>query len=92
MILYWKKQFEFIQQLRDNYDEMKLLHLIQNQKIKNKRYYYAYYALIDLGNKQIKEIVIDKILAIDDKPFSGDSTAYKTMEYGRILAYIERYQ
>jgi len=90
IILSWRKQYRDIRKMRDEQREIELLDFIQTKKYKNKKYFYAYYALVDLKNKQVKDIVVRKIIEIDEKPFSGDSTAYFTMEYGRILAYIER--
>jgi len=83
-----------ISRMRDEQREIELLDLIQSWKrrYKTKKYFYAYYALLDLGNRQVAEIVKNKIIAIDEEPFSNDMVAYKTMEYGRILAYAERNQ
>jgi hypothetical protein len=88
MIYIWKKYYQEIRQMRDEQREIELLQFIESKKHKTKKYFYAYYALADLGNKQIKDIVVSKIIALDDKKFIGDTMYNQSLEYGRILAYL----
>ncbi|MHA1441774.1 MAG: hypothetical protein ACTSPK_07940, partial [Candidatus Heimdallarchaeota archaeon] len=83
----WKKYYQEIRQMRDEQKEIELLQFINSQRYKSKKYFYAYYALADLGNKQIKDIVVCKIIAYDETKISGDRYN-QSMEYGRILAYL----
>ena len=76
--------------MRDEQREIELLQLIDSKKYKSKKYFYAYYALGDLGNKQIKDIVVNKILALDDRKLLGNGMYNQLLEYGRILAYLVR--
>ncbi len=88
--LSWKKYYQEIRKMRDEQRETELLNIIQTKKYKNQKYIYAYYALADLGNKQIKEILIKKIIKQDGRVFHNDITTYNTATYGVLLAYIER--
>ncbi|NHJ48910.1 MAG: hypothetical protein FK733_14085 [Asgard group archaeon] len=88
MRLIWRKNFEDIRLLRDEQKEIELLKIIESKKIKNKKYFYAYYALADLGYNQLKELVVKKLLEIDKKAMRTDTTAYYAMEYGKLLAYL----
>lgn len=90
IILSWKKYYKEIRQMRDEERETELLKIIQTKKYKNQKYIYAYYALADLGNKQIKEILIKKIIKQDGRVFHNDITTYNTAAYGVLLAYIEK--
>ncbi|MHA1187749.1 MAG: hypothetical protein ACTSSK_12915 [Candidatus Heimdallarchaeota archaeon] len=83
----WKKYYQEIRQMRDEQKEIELLQFINSKRYKSKKYFYAYYALADLGNKQIKDIVVCKIIAYDETKFLGDKYN-QSMEYGRILAYL----
>ena len=74
--------------MRDEQREIELLQFIEFKKYKTKKYYYAYYALADLGNKQIKDLVVSKIIALDDRRLMGDGPYNQSLEYGRILAYL----
>jgi len=87
MIYIWKKYYQEIRQMRDEQKEIELLQFINSKRYKSKKYFYAYYALADLGNKQIKDIVVCKIIAYDETKISGDRYN-QSMEYGRILAYL----
>jgi len=80
MMYTWNKDYQTISQMRDEQREIELLHLIESKKY--------YYALADLGYKQLKDLLVRKILALDEKSLSNDMVAYQTMEYGRLLTYI----
>ena len=88
MIYFCKKYYQKICRMRDEQREIELLQIIESTKYKTKKYFYAFYALADLDNQQIKDIVVNKILALDDKKFLGDGMFNETLEYGRILAYL----
>jgi len=88
--LSWKKYYQEIRKMRDEEREIELLKIIQTKKYKNQKYIYALYALADLGNKQIKEILIKKIIKQDGRVFHNDITTYNTAAYGVLLAYIEK--
>ncbi|NHJ32737.1 MAG: hypothetical protein FK732_07735 [Asgard group archaeon] len=85
-----KKYYEEVSQMRDEQREIELLNIIQTKKYKNQKYIYAHYALIDLGNKQVKNLVIEKIIKQDRVPFQNDISTARTSAYGKILAYIEK--
>lgn len=84
----WKKYYKEIRKMRDEEREIELLKIIQTKKWKNQKYLYAIYALADLGNKQIKEILVEKIIKHDGlvNPYSYD--AQNKLAYGVALAYI----
>ena len=90
IILSWKKYYQEIRQMRDEQREIELLKLVKTKKYKNKKYIYAYYALADLGNKQIKEILVEKIIEKDRFEFSSGYATHNTLAYGVLLAYIIR--
>jgi hypothetical protein len=84
----WRKYYEEISQMRDELRETELLHIVHTTNCKTHRYYYSYYALIDLGNQQIKEICVNKLLGIYNRKNRSDYTTNRAMEYGIILAHI----
>lgn len=89
-IVIWKKYYLEIRQMRDEQKEIELLQFIESKKYKTKKYFYAYYALADLGNTQIKDILVSKIITFDEKKRLGEGMYNQMFEYGRILAYLVR--
>lgn len=90
IILTWKKHYQEISQMRDEEREIELLNIIHTKRIKNQKYIYTYYALVDLGNKQVKDILIEKIIRKDRYPFSTINYGNSITAYGVLLAYIEK--
>lgn len=88
--LSWKKYYQKISQMRDEQREIELLNIIQTKRIKNREYIYALYALADLESKQVKEILIEKILKYDGIVVTYSTDAQNLAAYGVLLAYIER--
>lgn len=88
--LSWKKYYQEIRQMRDEQREIELLNIIQTKRIKNRKYVYALYALADLESKQVKEILIEKILKYDGIAVAYNSGAQNLAAYGVLLAYIIR--
>ncbi|MHA1630999.1 MAG: hypothetical protein ACTSXO_02025 [Candidatus Heimdallarchaeota archaeon] len=90
LLIAYKKAYEQIRTMRDEVREIELLKIVQTKNWLSKKYIYAIYALIDLGNKQIKEILIEKIINYDDaNVFSSQSVQYVAL-LGLALAYLEK--
>ncbi|MHA1743997.1 MAG: hypothetical protein ACTSV6_07085 [Candidatus Heimdallarchaeota archaeon] len=90
LLMPYKKAYKQIRTMRDEVREIELLKIVQTKNWLSKKYIYAIYALIDLGNKQIKEILIEKIINYDDaNVFSSQSVQYVAL-LGLALAYLEK--
>jgi hypothetical protein len=78
--------FKEIQHLRDNYNEIDLLAII-NSKSRNQKYFFALCALVDLGNMQIKQIIVNEIFRLDQKIQNDFINSYKS-KLATILAIL----
>jgi hypothetical protein len=85
-----KKQYEVIAQMRDEQREVELLNIIQERRYSGYKTIYAHYALIDLGNKQVKNIVMERIIQLDRFPYKNSFTTTNVTVYGIMLAYINK--
>jgi len=86
---YQKKQFEYIRKLRDEENEKELLQIVQKKRY-GLKCIYALYALVDLNNNQIKELVIEKIMQINNQPLRSSFTLQILQDLGVVLAWINK--
>ena len=82
----WYRKIKY---LKDNQNEKELLDIVKNAKTRNNKYFYALYALTDLGNLEIKQIIIDEIKKIDQFAESR-YTAYEKSKFATILAHLDQ--
>lgn len=86
--LTYKRWFEEIKDLRDNQNEKELLDIVKNTTIRNKKYFYALYALSELGNLEIKQIILAEIKYINQSNLNQFFERHKS-NFATILSHLD---